>query len=155
MNRNVLNPVWFGYGPPFVGGQEAVMSRQVDDRLIKNDLLQLLLTAFGERVMRPSFGTPIRTTVFENLTASQLAALQDQITQIITEYEPRVVVASVKVEMTDTNTLTIKVYGSLNLDINSIINRSTRTNNILVELNLPTNKLGSVENSGVNRRTST
>jgi len=154
MNKNVLNPVWFGFGPPFVGGQEAVLSRQVDDRLIKNDLLQLLLTAYGERVMRPTFGSPVRITVFDNMTRSQLTVLEDKIAEIITEYEPRVVVSNVTAEATDDNVLSIKIYGSLNLDINNVMGRSTRTNNILVELNLPTNKLGSVENSGVTRRTS-
>jgi hypothetical protein len=53
-------PIWFGFNPPFIGGQQKVMSRQEDLRLIKNDLLQLLLTVPGERVHRPTFGSPIR-----------------------------------------------------------------------------------------------
>jgi hypothetical protein len=148
----MTTPSWFGYGPPFVGGQEGVFSRQVDEKLIKNDLLQLLLTAYGERVMRPTFGSPIRASLFDNMTRSQLDILENGISDVIQEYEPRVVVSSVSANISDDNTLTIKVYGSFNVDINNVIVASTNTNNILVELDLPTNKLGSVENSNVTRR---
>ncbi len=82
--------VFYGYNPPFVGGPQNILSRQEDDRLIKNDLLQLLLTVPGERVMRPDFGVPLRTFVFEQLVDGDITALDEAITTAITTFEPRV-----------------------------------------------------------------
>lgn len=88
-------PQFFGYNPPFLGGPQNILSRQEDVRLIKNDILQLLLTVPGERVMRPEFGVQLRSFVFEQSTNADLSGLQMEITEKIATYEPRVVVDDV------------------------------------------------------------
>jgi len=140
---------WYGFNAPFLGGPEKVLSRQTDERLIRNDLLQLLLTSPGERVMRPDFGSPIRKFVFENMTAADLTKLENDILETIRNNEPRVVPTSIKTEAQDNNILNIKVYGFFNLDVNNTINSNAKNASMLIELNLPTNKIGKVENSGV------
>jgi hypothetical protein len=65
---------------------------------VKNDVLQLLFTLPGERVQRPSFGTTLRSTVFEPMTSSVLESLQNNIIDAITTNEPRLI--NVDVQLT-------------------------------------------------------
>jgi phage baseplate assembly protein W len=108
---------FFGFNPPFFGGPQNVMSRQEDERLIKNDILQLLLTVPGERVMRPDFGVNLRNFVFEPLTSTDLFALQNEIERAITVQEPRVTVESVNLDREDDqNRLAIRVIVTMRKD---------------------------------------
>jgi len=99
---------FFGFNMPFNGGPQNILSRQVDDKLIKNDIKQLLLTVPGERVMRPEFGVPLRTFLFEGITPTDLATLESQIIAALTVQEPRVVIENVSV-VEDENKNGIKV----------------------------------------------
>ena len=64
---------------------------------IKADLLQLLLTNPGERVMLPTFGTPLRELMFEpNDTSLELQARQ-MIVESIKKWEPRIVIQNIAV----------------------------------------------------------
>jgi phage baseplate assembly protein W len=98
----------YGYNPPFIGGSQNIMSRQEDKELIKNDLLQLLLTVPGERVMRPSYGVNLRNFVFEDLTDVALEILRDELVNKISEYERRIKVRKVDV-VGDTNRLGVQI----------------------------------------------
>jgi phage baseplate assembly protein W len=134
---------WFGINAPFLGGAQNILSRQVDERLIKNDLTQLLLTAPGERVMRPTFGTRIREFLFENVITQDLEDLRQNITNQIESFEKRVTVTDVFVESDpDNNLLTIKVFGYLNVDrFQQLV--GPQPADLLVELELPTAKVNS------------
>lgn len=69
---------------------------QSGTKQIKSDLLQLLLTNPGERVMNPYFGTPLKKLVFDqNDTALQDAA-REMIIQSIQRWEPRVVIQQIE-----------------------------------------------------------
>lgn len=108
---------FYGFNPPFIGGQQNIMSRQEDDRLIKNDILQLLLTVPGERVMRPSYGVNLRNFVFENIVRADLSILKSEIEQQIRIYEPRVTLNYVDlIPDTDRNGLQIKIVVTLKKD---------------------------------------
>ena len=108
---------YYGFNPPFLGGPEGVLSRQEDDRLIKNDILQLLLTVPGERVMRPDFGVNLRNFVFEPGTNADLTILQSDIRYQIEAQEPRVIVNFVDINQNlDSNRIEIKVSVTLKKD---------------------------------------
>ncbi len=105
---------YFGYNPPFTGGQQNVFSRQEDERLIKNDLLQLLLTLPGERLNRPDFGTTLRSYVFEQNTQKDLALLRVEILEAISAYEPRVAIDTFRLESsTDGRTINLFIIARL------------------------------------------
>ena len=105
--------IYKGYGPPFFGGHQNVLSQQSGDRLIKNDLLQLLMTSPGERVMRPTWGTILKQSVFEPMTARLMAAIQTNIAQQIAAYEPRVQVnVTVTVDPINRNQLNVALVGT-------------------------------------------
>lgn len=108
---------FYGFNPPFIGGQQKVMSRQEDDRLLKNDILQLLLTIPGERVMRPGFGVNLRNFVFENIDSASLSALKNEIITQLRTYETRVDLVSVDIIPNEAeNSINIKIAVTLKSD---------------------------------------
>lgn len=86
---------YFGYNAPFLGGRQNVLTRQVDEQLIKNDIVQLVLTLPGERVHRPRFGTLLRAMVFELVDDNMLVSLSRNIQSAIEQNDERVRVNSV------------------------------------------------------------
>jgi phage baseplate assembly protein W len=64
---------------------------------IKADLLQLLLTNPGERVMLPAYGTPLRTLFFDPNDASLAFRAREMIARSIEMWEPRIVIENVSV----------------------------------------------------------
>ncbi len=113
---------FFGFTPPFIGGPQNILSRQEDDRLIKNDILQLLRTVPGERVMRPLYGAPLRSFVFEQATSADIDVLRSQIADVITETDQRVTVEEVAVERNDDrNGLSIKIVVRLKKDPKKVL----------------------------------
>jgi len=110
---------YYGYNPPFFGGHQNVLSRQAGDRIIKNDLLQLIMTNLGERVMRPTWGTILGATLFEQITEVNTVALEDNIEQAIIDYEPRVNVAVSVTADDDRNQLSVRVEGTFTNEPNN------------------------------------
>ncbi len=100
---------WFGYGPPFLGGAENILSRQEDEQLIKNDLKSLLLTVPGERYNRPDFGCQLRNFTFELADDSQLSSLRQSVINAIEQWEERVIINNVDVGSSQDHQLTVTV----------------------------------------------
>ena len=131
---------FFGANAPFISTGGKILQRQEDERLIKNDLLQLLLTAPGERVMRPDFGTGIRPYLFEPIDDSGLNILRSNIREAVAKFEPRVTLSEVVIDRDDGNSLIkIKLNGKFNFDQFTKAEFPGQTD-LLVELNIPTVK---------------
>jgi len=114
--------IYFGFNPPFIGGAEKVLSRQEDLKLVKNDLLQLILTSPGERVHRPKFGTVIRETLFDPSDDTTYELLADDIQDEIVRSEPRVFNVQVTVQpIDDGQMIKVKVLANLTFDPNAIL----------------------------------
>jgi phage baseplate assembly protein W len=98
------------------------MPVQTDERLIKNDLLQLLLTSPGERAFRPNFGTELRRSTFEPIDTFTINSLKVSIAQAIKQFEPRVSTSEVVIERDDDhNQLNVKVFAALTIDPNRVL----------------------------------
>lgn len=109
---------YFGFNFPFLT-QTSVLPPQSDVRLIKNDLLQLLLTAPGERVMRPRFGTIIPRLPFEQGDIKTINNIKSSVRAAVSRFEPRIVLSDVMVTPSpDERQFTITVFGSLTRDPN-------------------------------------
>lgn len=67
---------------------------------IKADLLQLLLTNPGERVMLPTYGTPLRELIFEPNDTSLERRAREMIANSILTWEPRIVISEITVSST-------------------------------------------------------
>jgi phage baseplate assembly protein W len=88
---------FIGLQYPLVKTARGLMAQKNNVDQIKADLLQLLLTNPGERVMLPDFGTPLRKLVFEpNDRALEIMAKQ-MIADSITKWEPRIVISDISV----------------------------------------------------------
>jgi phage baseplate assembly protein W len=72
------------------------MSRGPED--IDASLRVVLLTAPGERVMRPLFGCRIWELMFEPINANTLGLMGEAVREAIGRWEPRVIVQDVRVE---------------------------------------------------------
>jgi len=67
---------------------------------IKSDLLQLLLTTPGERVMLPTYGTPLKRLIFDPNDTNLEVAAREMIINSITQWEPRITVQQIEVSST-------------------------------------------------------
>jgi phage baseplate assembly protein W len=108
---------FYGVGPPFIGGTQGVLSRQEDERLIKNDILLLLYTIPGERMHRPRFGVNLRNFIFEQSTDADVDTLRAEINEALITHEPRVRFTEVTIARDDDRTgLSIMIVGYLKKD---------------------------------------
>ena len=137
---------FFGANTPFIGGNEKILSRQEDERLIRNDLLQLLLTSPGERVMRPDFGGGVRDFLFEQIDDVGIELLQNDIEEAIRKHETRVQITEVVINRNeDSNQIEIKVFGFFNFDRFNVEGAGAIVDaELLVELNIETRKINPV-----------
>ena len=67
----------------------------------KANLKNLLLTAKGERIMQPEFGTGLQSLLFEPMDDTFEDQLQDVITQTVSFWLPYINIEQIDVEMTD------------------------------------------------------
>ncbi len=124
--------LWYGYNAPF-GINNGGTTWQNDVKLIKNDLIQLLLTAPGERVMRPGYGSPIPIFPFESLDEVGVRQLHSAIIRTVEKFEPRVRVTRLDIEPDpDNNLITIKLYAAALLD---------KVEEFVLELGLPNRRV--------------
>ena len=82
---------------PLVKTPRGLLAQKRGVDQIKADLLQLLLTNPGERVMMPTFGTPLRRLMFEPNDRTLTIQAKQMISNAIIQWEPRVVVTNIEV----------------------------------------------------------
>jgi len=90
-----------------VQSERGLMAPKKGVDIIKADLLQLLRTNPGERVMMPAYGTALRSFVFEPNDVVTSARIREAIAKAISQWEPRIVIQNVivsnNVSATDLN----------------------------------------------------
>jgi len=83
---------------------------------IKSNLLNLLLTDIGERVMNPAFGTILRKFLFEGITEENIESLKVSLINSIAIYVPDITVVYIAVTSEyDSNTIILNVNYILNI----------------------------------------
>ena len=82
---------------PIVSTARGLLATQRGVDQIKADLLQLLLTNPGERVMLPNFGTPLREIMFEPNDKTSSEHVRDIIINSIRTWEPRITIEHIDV----------------------------------------------------------
>jgi len=97
-----------GIAFPFDKGNNSFPAKTSDSDLIRQSIIQILLTERGERVMRPNFGSNLMSKVFDNNDALFESVLQAEVKTAIGQWEPRAIVQSVQVQRKDeTATVTV------------------------------------------------
>jgi len=83
---------------------------------IKSNLINLLLTDTGERVMNPNFGTNLKRFLFEGITDNNLETLKDNILNSILSYISEITVTNIiLVPNTDNNLVDLTIEYYLNI----------------------------------------
>lgn len=90
-----------GYGFPFGPGPGGFPAPVSGEDLIRESIIQLVMTRRGERVMRPELGTGASDYVFENNNEALAASLKQEIKTAIARFEPRAVVTDVAIVQKD------------------------------------------------------
>ncbi|MCL1905377.1 MAG: GPW/gp25 family protein [Clostridiales bacterium] len=65
---------------------------------IKQSLRALLLTARGERIMRPEFGSGLGAYLFEGIDATTASLIKREVKNTVERFEPRVELLDVKAQ---------------------------------------------------------
>lgn len=65
---------------------------------LKENIVQILLTGAGERVMRRDYGGGLRKLLHDPSNVALKAIVQHQIAKAVSRFEPRVLVQSIEVE---------------------------------------------------------
>jgi phage baseplate assembly protein W len=93
---------------------------------IKSNLVNLLLTSTGERIMNPTFGTFLKRFLFEGITDSNLESLKDNLLNSILIYIPDITVTNIIITPnTD--------YNSIDLNIDYVVNISQFPDQVTVQ----------------------
>lgn len=89
---------------------------------IKSNIINYVLTDRGERVFNPTFGSNIRASLFENITANLLQTLSTTLREDLQLYFPNVVFLNITITPNvDDNTINISIpYSVYNNPINEI-----------------------------------
>ena len=95
---------------------------------IKSNLVNLLLTDIGERVMNPTFGCELKRFIFEGITDENSSLIIESVTNSINIFVPEVTVTNITVNPnTD--------YNSIDVDVSYILNISQTPDQVTVQFN--------------------
>ena len=103
--ENDLNPdVYIGLKLPFTRGRSGLFP-QSENTLEQagSNIKNLLLTAKGERVMQPDFGSRLRELLFEQYTEDLDERIKEEIQEAMSTWLPYIVISSVNIIQDETN----------------------------------------------------
>jgi phage baseplate assembly protein W len=104
-----------GVSIPFNAGGVFRSTYSTKDQ-IKSNLINLLLTLQGERIMNPEFGTNLPRLVFEQLDEQLYPIIQDEIFSSVSRFIPEITLLTINLTPDeDGNTLTIEIDYRLNI----------------------------------------
>lgn len=109
-----------GWKFPVIVDENGAISFSTYEEDIKEAVRIILLTAKGERVMRPEFGSGLHEFVFESMSSTTIGSIQAAIQNALIEWAPRIELLSVNV------TADQGEIGKLLIDINYKV-RATNT----------------------------
>lgn len=115
------------------GGGVFVSSYTTFEQSVSN-LKMLLLTRVGERLMQPEYGTPIQSTLFENMTGAVLQRLQDGIESALEFWLPYIRVNTLDLfENRIDGSILIQLSANVtNVGANVVINLLANENDIVI-----------------------
>jgi phage baseplate assembly protein W len=105
LQKNIVIGVSLPFNAPGVFNKTYSTKEQ-----IKSNLINLLLTDKGERIMNPEFGTDLRKSLFDNITDSSIEILKAKITDAVNIFIPEIFLEDVIIEPdSDYNTLNVTI----------------------------------------------
>ena len=84
--------IYKGITYPVKQGRKGLFNVETDIKLIEGNIIQILGTRRGERVMLPEFGSKILDFIHEPLDRVTCALLRFELIKVIKRWEPRVII---------------------------------------------------------------
>jgi phage baseplate assembly protein W len=104
-----------GVALPFNGGGVFKSTFSTKDQ-IKSNLINLLLTYKGERILNPEFGADLPRILFEPINESTSQKIQDQIISSTQLYIPEITLTNIEINPdTDKNTIYVAISYIINI----------------------------------------
>jgi phage baseplate assembly protein W len=97
--------IFTGISFPFRLGPTSLPGASTDEDLIKQTIMQLVLTIRGERIMRPEVGSNVYSFVFEQNNTVLADVIRAEVQTVIGRFEPRVILRDVKVQRKESEVL--------------------------------------------------
>jgi phage baseplate assembly protein W len=106
-----------GVSLPFNGPAGPFNSTYSTKDQVKSNLINLLLTNKGERIMNPEFGCNLKRILFEGITDDLIEIIQEVITNSIDIFIPEIELVNIIVDLSsrDTNTILINIKYKLRI----------------------------------------
>ncbi|MFI3227521.1 MAG: GPW/gp25 family protein [Clostridia bacterium] len=95
------------------------------DEDIKQAIYIIIMTAKGERVMRPDFGCDIHNYVFETIDFTTLSQMESSVKRALVLYEPRITNIEIKAEQDKNQT------GKVLLNISYVVRTTNNPYNLV------------------------
>lgn len=96
-DTEVIDKKIYGLQFPLQQGNRGYLSKQSGLALVRNNLIQLLSTERGERVMLPNFGVSLKKYLFQPLDAETFRSLQGEIITSVSRYMPNITILKLAV----------------------------------------------------------
>lgn len=96
LNKNIS----IGLALPFgsCGSDKLFINNFSTKEQIKSNLINLLLTNKGERIMNPEFGADLKLIIFEAIADEEFDIIKDLITTSVNIYIPEITLTNIKVD---------------------------------------------------------
>jgi len=99
MNRNDLEDVSIGLNFPIQRSDDGYFDKTFTSlEQVKANLVNLLATRKGERIMRPEFGTNLETLLFEQMTGDIETEITSEIETAVDQFLPQVNIEEVEIQ---------------------------------------------------------
>lgn len=86
------------------------LSVKKDRRAVEQSMKSLVLTNFYERGFNVEIGANVKASLFENITSLTQQTIKDNITQVLTNFEPDVELVDVKVSKNGDNSIVAEIF---------------------------------------------
>jgi phage baseplate assembly protein W len=130
-----LSTVYKGIALPWGVTIPSVIEPKNDVEVIKSSIQWIILTALGERVMLPEFGSPVASLIGEPIDVTALTQMRQQVQQAINRWDDRVRFVDFKASKVAPNTLRCTIAYEIVLDPTS---KETKT----MEFDVTNQRLG-------------
>jgi len=83
---------------------------------IKSNMVNLILTNKGERIMNPEFGADVRRSLFEQITDDTSTSITEHIAEAVSTFIPEVTLTNIDVTTDpDSNTINVLIEYKINI----------------------------------------
>ncbi|GGL04260.1 GPW/gp25 family protein [Streptomyces flaveus] len=98
-----------GWSFPLAPGTDGDVAMAAAEEDVRQAILLILQTEPGERLMRPDFGSGLRSLVFSKIDTGTLALVRHRVEMALTAWEPRIDLRQVAVTSEEPGALLIRI----------------------------------------------